>query len=690
MSQATVASAEPQASGGLELSRTQMNVVFGTILLGILLSALDQTIVSTALPTIVGDLGGAGHQSWVVTAYMLAETVATVLAGKFGDLFGRKTVFQLGVLVFIIGSIFCGLANSMALLIAFRAVQGIGGGALTVTSTALIADVIPLRLRGQYQGALGAVFGVTTVIGPLLGGVFTDDLSWRWVFYINVPIAVVVIAAATRTIPQVRSDRKPRIDYLGCLFVALGATGLTLATAWGGTQYAWGSATIIGLFVASVAALAIFVVVELRTAEPILPMRLFRSRVFSVASVLSFIVGFAMIGSITFLPTFLQYVHGVSATLSGLRMLPMVLGLLATALISGTVVSKTGRYRLFPIAGSAVTAIGLYLISRMDQHTSLWVESLSLLVLGAGIGLIMQILTLVVQNTVEYSDLGTATSGVTFFRTLGGSFGASIMGSIFSNGLKTRLPAALATAKVPPAAIASPELLQKLPAQARDPIVTAYAQSLQHVFLFAVPIAVVGLVVAFFLPQVTMRGVARVSGAGDGFAIPEGSDNEHQLANVVGQILRRDNRSAMTQVLARSGSRLDVAMAWGVMGVSIGEQVSGAAVRGTDVEDRIGVPPGVLRPFYDEIVTAGYLSRDGDMLTLTDSGRAETTKITAAWRAWLMNELQGWLKAHEASPEQVALIEAAIDRIVLRLIRENAADQEAGRGNRPRQVAAAS
>jgi EmrB/QacA subfamily drug resistance transporter len=690
MSQATVAPAEPRASGGLELSRAQMNVVFATILLGILLSALDQTIVSTALPTIVGDLGGAGHQSWVVTAYLLAETVATVLAGKFGDLFGRKTVFQLGVLIFIIGSILCGLANSMALLIAFRAVQGIGGGALTVTSTALIADVIPLRLRGQYQGALGAVFGVTTVIGPLLGGVFTDDLSWRWVFYVNVPIAVIVIALAARTIPQVRSDRKPRIDYLGCLFVALGATGLTLATAWGGTQYAWGSATIIGLFVASVAALAIFVVVELRTAEPILPMRLFRSRVFSVASVLSFIVGFAMIGSITFLPTFLQYVHGVSATASGLRMLPMVLGLLATALASGMVVSKTGRYRAFPIAGSAVTAAGLYLISRMDQHTSFWVESLFLLVLGAGIGLIMQILTLVVQNTVDYSDLGTATSGVTFFRTLGGSFGASIMGSIFSNGLKARLPAALATAKVSPAAVASPELLKKLPAQARDPIVTAYAQSLQHVFLFAVPIAVVALVLALFLPQVTMRGVARVSGAGDGFAMPEGSDNEQQLASIVGQILRRDNRSAMTQVLAGSGSRLDVAMAWGVMGVFIREQAFGVAVRETDVEDRIGVPPGVLRPFYDEIVTAGYLSRDGDVLTLTGSGRAETAKITAAWRAWLMNELQGWLKAHEASPDQVALIEAAIDRIVLRLIRENVADQDAGRGNRPRQVAAAS
>jgi EmrB/QacA subfamily drug resistance transporter len=679
MSQVAEARPDSTAStpGGLELSRPQMNIIFVTIMLGMLLSALDQTIVSTALPTIVGDLGGAGHQSWVVTAYMLAETVATVLAGKFGDLFGRKRVFQLGVLVFIVGSFFCGLANSMLLLIAFRAVQGIGGGALTVTSTALIADVIPLRLRGQYQGALGAVFGVTTVIGPLLGGVFTDDLSWRWVFYVNVPIAVIVIALAARTIPMVRSGNKPKIDYLGCLFVALGATGLTLATSWGGTQYAWGSATIIALFAGSVLALVIFVVVELRADQPILPMRLFRSRVFSVCSVLSFIVGFAMIGSITFLPTFLQYVNGVSATLSGLRMLPMVAGLLATALASGTVVSKTGRYRLFPIAGSAVTAAGLYLLSLMNQHTNVVVESLYLLVLGAGIGLVMQILTLVVQNTVDYADLGTATSGVTFFRTLGGSFGASIMGSIFSNGLKGRLVTALAAARVPPADVASPELVHKLPAQARDPIITAYAQSLQHVFLFAVPIAVVGLLLALVLPQVAMRGVARVSGAGDGFAVPEGSDNENQLANVVAEILRRDSRSSFGGILADSGSALDVATAWGVMGVAIRQKALGTPTREADVEARVGVPHGVLRPFFTEIVAAGYLTRDDDadgLLALTPRGQTEAHKITEAWRSWLMGELQGWLSAHEASPEQTGLIEEAIGRITLRLIREAEAE----------------
>jgi EmrB/QacA subfamily drug resistance transporter len=676
MSEVTVTgTGETAAGGGLELSRVQMNVVFGTILLGMLLSSLDQTIVSTALPTIVGDLGGAGHVSWVVTAYMLAETVSTVLAGKFGDLFGRKLVFQAGVVVFIVGSFCCGLSGNMEMLIAFRAVQGLGGGALTVTSTALIADVIPLRLRGQYQGVLGAVFGVTTVIGPLLGGVFTDDLSWRWVFYINVPIAVIVIALAARTIPQVRSGAKPAVDYLGCLFVALGATGLTLATSWGGTQYPWGSAAIIGLFAASLAALAIFVLVELRAAEPILPMRLFRSKVFSICSVLSFIVGFAMIGSITFLPTFLQYVNGVSATSSGLRMLPMVVGLLATAVASGTIVSRTGRYRLFPVAGAAVTATGLYLLSLMDARTGVWTGSLFLLVLGAGIGLIMQVLTLVVQNTVSYSDRGTATSGVTFFRTLGGSFGASIMGSIYSNQLKTRLPGALAAARVPASAVSSPDLVARLPAQAREPIVTAYAHSLQHVFLFAVPIAAVALLLALFLPQVTMRGAARVQGVGDGFAIPEGSDNERQLANVVAQILRRDNSSSLAGILARSGSALDMATAWGVIGVFIHEQALGGPLPEAAVEARVGVPAGVLTPFYREIAAAGYLSRDdGGLLTLTAPGRAEAQLVALAWRTWLMGELRGWLKAHEVSPEQTSAIEAAIGRITLRLIREAEAE----------------
>ncbi|HEX3648395.1 MAG TPA: DHA2 family efflux MFS transporter permease subunit, partial [Pseudonocardiaceae bacterium] len=345
-----------------------------------LLAALDQTIVSTALPTIVGDLGGAGHLSWVVTGYLLAETVSTALVGKFGDMFGRKQMFLLSVVVFMIGSFCCGFSNSMTWLIGWRAAQGLGAGGLIVTSTALIAEVIPLRERGKYQGALGSVFGVVTVIGPLLGGLFVDHLTWRWAFYVNIPVGLIVLAVAVPAIPSVRSALKPVIDYLGIILVTLGASGLTLVTSWGGTTYPWLSTTIIGLAVASVLALALFVVVERRAPEPVLPMRLFANPVFGVAGPMSFIVGFAMLGGITFLPTYLQYVQGTSATLSGIRMLPMVIGLLLAAVGSGNVVSKTGRYRVFPIFGSIGMALGLYLLSRLDEHTGFWLGSLYMFV----------------------------------------------------------------------------------------------------------------------------------------------------------------------------------------------------------------------------------------------------------------------------------------------------------------------
>src|ERR1700727_2242677 len=421
------------------ISPQRRNLIFVAIALGMLLAALDQTIVATALPTIVADLGDAGHQSWVVTSYLLESTIVTALVGKLGDLFGRKRVFQAGIVFFVVGSVSCGLAQSMAMLVGSRALQGIGGGAITVTASALIGEVVPLRDRGRYQGILGAVFGVTTVIGPLLGGYFTDYLTWRWAFWVNVPISVVVIFVAAAAIPALASSTKPVIDYAGIVLIGLGATGLTLATSWGGTLYPWGSPTIIGLFVGAAGGLVAFVWVESRVPQPILPTRLFASPVFTVCCVLSFVVGFAMLGAMTFLPTYMQYVNGVSATTSGLRTLPMVVGMLITSTGSGTLVGRTGRYKIFPVTGTALMAFAFLLMSRMDPGTSALVQSINLVILGAGIGLSMQVLVLIVQNTSNFEDLGVATSGVTFFRTIGSSFGAAIFGSLFSNFLDSRI-----------------------------------------------------------------------------------------------------------------------------------------------------------------------------------------------------------------------------------------------------------
>ena len=366
----TAGSDQESSSAGISLQRR--NLIFVAVLLGMLLAALDQTIVATALPTVVADLGGAGHQSWVVTSYLLASTIVTAIVGKLGDLFGRKAVFQASVMFFLVGSVLCGLSGSMTMLVASRALQGIGGGAIMVTAMAVIGEVIPMRERGRYQGALGAVFGVTTVIGPLLGGFFTDHLTWRWAFWVNIPVAVVVLLVGAAAIPSLAKAARPVIDYAGILFVGLGASGLTLATSWGGGEYAWGSPVIIGLFVASAAALAVFVWVETRAAEPILPIRLFTSPVFTVCCILGFIVGFAMLGALTFLPTFMQFVDGVSATTSGLRTLPMVAGMLITSIGSGNIVGRTGRYKIFPVAGTATMAVGFVLLSANGrQHADL-------------------------------------------------------------------------------------------------------------------------------------------------------------------------------------------------------------------------------------------------------------------------------------------------------------------------------
>jgi EmrB/QacA subfamily drug resistance transporter len=683
------ATADPESASAL-ITPQRRNLIFVAVLLGMLLAALDQTIVATALPTVVSDLGGAGHQSWVVTSYLLASTIVTAVVGKLGDMFGRKVVFQASVLFFLAGSVLCGLATSMTMLVAARALQGIGGGAIMVTAMAVIGEVIPLRERGRYQGALGAVFGVTTVIGPLLGGFFTDHLTWRWAFWINVPVALVVLAVGATAIPALATSTKPRIDYMGILLVGLGASGLVLATSWGGGEYAWASPMIVSLFVGSAAALALFVWVETRTTEPILPMRLFASPVFTVCCILAFIVGFAMLGALTFLPTFMQFVDGVSATESGLRTLPMVAGLLITSMGSGVIVGRTGRYKIFPVVGTAVMAVGFLLLSRMDAATPTWQQSVFLFVLGTGIGLCMQTLILTVQNTMSFTDLGVATSGVTFFRTIGSAFGAAIFGSLFANFLSDRLGPAMLASGAPARAAQSPQALHELSPAMAAPIVNAYADSLGTVFLCAVPIAVVGFVVALFLKEVPLREMDAVSATdlGEGFGMPSTETPDQILEVAVGRMFRDSPDVRLRSLAGRPGCDLDVANLWALVQIHRQNQVFGSATL-PEIGRRLRVPFELLEPTFDNLVDRGYVLRSGGQersdsgnvtdgqegrLWLTQRGVKEVDAASSAIVAKIVDKLAR-SPAFEGRPDRDQ-VEAALERVAHRMLVQRGWDDD--------------
>jgi EmrB/QacA subfamily drug resistance transporter len=642
MSRAEVVDDIAAADDPPALGPTARNVAFALILGGLLLSALDSTIVATALPTIVGDLGGAEHMSWVVTAYLLTQTIATILGGKFGDLLGRKWIFVGSIVIFTAASALAGLSQSMTWLIASRAVQGIGGGGLTVTATAMIADIIPLRERGKYQGAVGAVFGATTVLGPLLGGFFTDHLSWQWVFYVNVPVALVILPLAVRLLPSVAAPARPVFDVWGIVLISVGSAGLILATSWGGTQYPWFSATIVGLVVVAVVSLGLFVLAERRATEPLLPLRLFTRNVFSVSVVLSFIVGFALLGTMTFLPTWLQFCHGVSATTSGIRTLPMVTGLFAASITAGTLVSRTGRYRVFPIAGAFVMTIGLVLIARLDEQSSDLYFSLSTLVLGVGIGLAMQVLTIIVQNTVEYRDLGVATSGVTFFRTIGGAFGAAVFGTIYAHQLKPNLAEAVASSGADPRLVTTPEGVQALPPEQHAAVVQAYAEALQHVFSSAVPVAVIAFIVALFLKQVPMRGLTKpgATDLGHGFAMPDQRSAQEQLEGQVVRIIRTRLPEAAAVLLDSSGAGLDAVQVWTLRQIAIQQLHAKGPADPLAIAAAHRVPMALIRPAVDDAVEHGLVTEEGRRVELSEQGRERFTAFVRELWQWLILEVE--------------------------------------------------
>jgi EmrB/QacA subfamily drug resistance transporter len=527
-----MASATPAPAGGPQpldadigngalpgLSRRRILLIIGALMLGMLLAALDQTIVSTALPTIVGDLKGGSHIAWVITAYLLATTVSTPLWGKLGDQYGRKIFFQAAIVIFLVGSILSGLSSSMIMLIAFRAVQGLGSGGLMVGAQAIVGDIVSPRERGRYVGLFGGVFGLASVVGPLLGGVFVDNLTWRWIFYINVPIGVIALIVVASQVPGTLTKVHHVIDYLGTAVLSLAVTSLILLTSLGGTTYPWRSAPIYILGVAGVALIGVFVLVERRAAEPVLPLHLFRLRSFSVTSLVGFIVGFAMFGAITYLPAFFQVVRGISPTISGVYLLPLMAGLLLVSISSGQIISKTGKYRFFPIAGSLFMTVGLFLLHLMGVHTSTALDAVYMLILGMGIGGVMQVLVIIVQNGVPHSELGVATSGATFFRSIGGSFGTAIFGAIFANVLVGNLSRHLHGVTLPSgfsSANATPALLSRLPAAVHQGFVSGYAESIQTVFLIAVPIAALAFLASWLIPQVELK-----QWSGAAAAVPE-------------------------------------------------------------------------------------------------------------------------------------------------------------------------
>jgi EmrB/QacA subfamily drug resistance transporter len=527
---ATALGVSPADRASHQPTGRQLYLILGGLMSGLFLASLDQTVVATALPTIAGDLKGADLLSWVVTVYLLTSTATAPLYGKIGDIYGRKRIYQVAIVIFLVASVLCALAQSMGQLIVFRGLQGIGAGGITTLTFAVIGDLVPLRERGRYQGWFGSVFLVASIVGPVLGGFCVDHLTWQWVFWINLPLGLVTVAITQRLLrlPAVRRDHS--IDWTGAVLVMAGISAILIAAQSGGKDWAWGSADSVGLFGAGVVLLAVFVAWELRVAEPLLPMKFFRNRNFAIANAMGFLAGIIMFGAMVFLPQYLQLARGIKATESGLRTFPLLVGVLIGSVSAGRYISATGRYRAFPIAGSLVAAIGLGLLSRLTAHSSLTFLGVAMAVFGAGLGLTLQTLVLVSQNSVSHQDIGVATSTVTFLRTMGGSVGASVIGALLLNGFRSNLehrsgqslPITGSTS-----VLSSPAHVQGLPPATHELVVGSFSDALSRSYLYAIPVAAVAFVLSLFIRQTALRARddGTEPGGTDGTGGTGGTDN---------------------------------------------------------------------------------------------------------------------------------------------------------------------